>query len=299
MHASVLNRRDAFKLGAAGLLAAAGARPAEAGAAATPAGPAPRFKLGLVTYNLAGEWDVPTIIARCKATGFEGVELRTTHKHGVEPDMDAARRRDVRRQFEDAGVRLWGLGSVCEFHSPDAATVEKNIETCRRFCELARDVGAAGVKVRPNGLPAEVPVPKTLEQIGKALRTCGEAADANGVEIWVEVHGRGTSDPPNMKTILEHCGHPKVGICWNSNPGDVKDGSVKASFEMLRPWLRSCHINELSSEYPWRELFGLLRQAAYDRYTLCEIQAFKTREPADVERLMKWYRALWVEQCRG
>lgn len=294
-----LNRRDIFKVGAAGLLAAAGVRPARAAdASAKPAGSKPKFKLGLVTYNIAGDWDVPTLIARCKATGFEGVELRTTHKHGVEPDIDAAKRREVRKQFEDSGVRLWGLGSVCEFHSPDPAVVAKNIESCKRFCELARDVGAAGVKVRPNGLPADIPVPKTLEQIGKALRACGDAADANGVEIWVEVHGKGTCEPPNMKAIMEYCGHPKVGANWNSNPNDVKDGSVKESFAMLRPWLRSCHINELSSDYPWRELFTLMRETDYDRFTLCEIQALKSKEPADIERFMKWYRALWLEQCR-
>ena len=45
---------------------------------------------------------------------------------------------------------------------------------------------------------------KTLEQIGKALIECGKAAEDFGVEIWVEVHGGGTQEPANMKTIMEH-----------------------------------------------------------------------------------------------
>ncbi len=265
---------------------------------ASPASARPPFKLGLVTYNLAADWDIPTIIRHCKATGFDGVELRTTHKHGVEPAIDAASRREVKKLFADGGIRLWGLGSVCEFHSPDPAVVEQNIEMCKRFCELARDVGAAGVKVRPNGLPKDVPVPKTLEQIGKALRRCGEAAEANGVEIWCEVHGTGTSAPPNMRTIMDHCGHPQVGLAWNSNPGDVINGSVREYFNLLRPNIRSCHINELTSGYPYRELFGLLRNAGYDRFTLAELQPLRSKEPADIERFMRFYRALWLEMCR-
>ena len=42
------------------------------------------MKLGLVTYNMAKDWDIPTIINNCTETGFEGVELRTTHAHKVE-----------------------------------------------------------------------------------------------------------------------------------------------------------------------------------------------------------------------
>lgn len=46
-----------------------------------------RMKIGLVTYNLAKDWDVDTIIKRCEETGFEGVELRTTHAHKVESNL--------------------------------------------------------------------------------------------------------------------------------------------------------------------------------------------------------------------
>lgn len=255
----------------------------------------PAFKLGLVTYNLARAWDIPTLIARCKATGFSAVELRTTHAHGVEPAINTARRKEVRQQFEDSGIVLWGLGTVCEFHSPDPSVVRANIETCKRFCELARDVGAKGVKVRPNGLPEGVPVEKTLEQIGKALIECGRAGADNGVEIWVEVHGSGTQEPANMAKIMHYCGHPNVGITWNSNPTDVKDGSVQASFDLLKSYIRSCHINELTSNYPWHDLFALLRGIGYDRYTLAEMPGLETTSVADTERFMRYYRSLWQE----
>jgi sugar phosphate isomerase/epimerase len=62
---------------------------------------------------------VPTLIELCKKAGVAAVELRTTHAHGVEPSLPAERRKEVRKRFEDAGVVLWGLGTTCEFHSPD------------------------------------------------------------------------------------------------------------------------------------------------------------------------------------
>ena len=248
-----------------------------------------RFKLGLVTYELAQDWDLETLIKNCEATGFEGVELRTTHRHGVEPSISKARREEVRKRFEDSRVRLVSLGSVCEYESPDPAVVRHNIEETSRFSELAHDLGAMGVKVRPNGFPPNVPHERTLDQIGRALAQCGEAAQGLGVEIWLEVHNPGTQLPANIHGIMEVANHPAVGICWNSNDTDVVRGSVKESFELLKPWLRSCHINELwRKEYPWRELFGLFRSAGYARYTFAEIPA--SCEPL---RLMRYYQALW------
>ncbi len=290
-------RRSFLKQGFGSLaaLGAAGSGADGALAAARRAEPsdnpeAPRnFHLGLVTYNLARNWDIDTIIKNCRECDFKGVELRTTHKHGVEPSISKAKRAEVRKRFEGSGVRLVSLGSACEFESPDPAVIEQNIELTKKFCELAHDVGGIGVKVRPNGFPPGVPHEKTLDQIGHALSKCGDIAQSCNVEIWLEVHGQGTMLPVNMRRIMEVADHPAVGICWNSNATDVAGGSVRPSFELIGRWLRSCHINELwKREYPWRELFALFRTVGYDRYTYAEIP-----ESCEPIRLMQYYRRLW------
>ncbi len=291
-----LSRRG-FLAAAGGLAAAPRRTPA---AAAAPDGP--KFKLGTITYNIGASWDVPTLLQACKAAGFGYVELRTTHAHKVEPDLGADRRREVKRQFEEAGVRLWSFGTACEFQSPDPDVVKKNVDDCRAFCALAADLGAKGVKVRPNGLPKGADLGRTLDQIGKALRECGKAATDHGVEIWLEVHGAVTQDPPNIRTILDACAHPAVGACWNSNPTDVRDGSIREAFDLLKKDIRSCHINELWSGYPYRELFAGLTSIGFDRVTLMECagvpEAPNARAPEAAIRFMKYYRALWAELCR-
>jgi sugar phosphate isomerase/epimerase len=295
-----LDRRGFLQSGtaaAAGLLAAT----ATAGPAASASAP-PAFRLGLVTYNLAAAWDLPTLLQICKSVGVSPVEFRTTHKHGVEPSLTKEQRREVRKRCADAGVAIWGCGSVCEFQSPEPAVVKKNIETCKQFVGLVADLRGKGVKVRPNGLPSGVPVEKTLEQIGKSLVPCGQAGADAGVEIWVEVHGGGTQLPENMKAIMEHCGHPQVGLTWNSNPTDVAKGSVAAAFKLLSRWVRSCHINDLYNDqtgsYPYRELFGLFRGIGYDRVTLCEVGG-SIPDPRAGAEFLRYYKALWNDLARG
>ena len=249
------------------------------------------MRLGLVTYNLAKDWDLDTLLKHCEETGFEGVELRTTHAHGVEPSLDAAGRQAVRKRFADSAAVCWGLGTTCEFDNPDQAVVAAQIDEAKQFIALAHDIGCAGVKVRPNHLHEGIPPEQTCDQIGEALAVVGAEAEQAGVTIYVEVHGRGTSDPKLVRRMLDTCGHPSVGACWNSNPSphEVIDGSIAESFALLADDIVSCHITELwRPDYPYRELFAKLDQLGYDGFCLAEIPASD-----DPVRLMRYYRALF------
>ncbi len=254
------------------------------------------MELGFVTYQIAKDWDVDTIIEMCQKTGFQGVEPRTTHAHGIEVDLTADQRKAVRGKFEDSGVVLVGLGSAFEYHAVEPDVVERNVQGTIEYAQLAADLGCPGVKVRPNGLQTDkgVPAEQTLEQIGLALRKCGNAAGDVGVQVRLEVHGRETCIPSNIRTILDHADHENVVACWNSNQQDVIDGSVKQNFELLKDRIGLVHITELcKAEYPWVELFGLLKASGYDGFTLAEIP-----DSPEPERLLKYYRALWEAYTR-
>ena len=249
------------------------------------------MRLGLVTYQLARDWDVETIIANCEETGFGGVELRTTHAHGVEVGLPAEERGEVRARFEDSGVELAGLGSAFEYDAVDPGEVRRNIEGTKEYVRLAADLGAAGVKVRPNRVHDEEGVPRerTFEQIGQALAECAGFAGDAGIEIRLEVHGPVTCEPHIIRAILDYAGSDNLFVCWNSNPQDVEDGSIDRNFGLLQEDIRLVHITELWNDYPWRRLFELLSESGYKGFCLAEIP-----ESPDALRLMRYYRALWT-----
>jgi sugar phosphate isomerase/epimerase len=252
------------------------------------------MKLGAVTYNVLKDWDLDTVITKLEQAGFEGVELRTTHAHGVEPSLGHKERDAVRLRFARTPVKLVGYGSVAEYHSPDPAVRRKNIEDTKAFVDLARDTGARGVKVRPNAFPPSVSREQTIENIAVSLKECGDYAQVRGIEIWLEVHGRDTQEPKVCEAIMKATNHRSVGLCWNSNPPDIIQGSVRENFHRLRPWILHCHINELANDhYPWRELFQLFRETKYERFTMMEVA-----ESPQPERFLRWYRALWKEYNR-
>ncbi|MBM3846821.1 MAG: sugar phosphate isomerase/epimerase [Verrucomicrobia bacterium] len=248
------------------------------------------MKLGTVTYNLAKDWDIETILKNCEATGFEGVELRTTHAHKVEVNLSKEERGEVRRRFADSKVELMGLGSAFDYHTPDQAQLKRDIEATREYMKLAHDVGASGVKVRPNGLPKEVDVQKTLEQIGRSLRELGQFGDGLGVAIRLEVHGQGTSLLPHIKTILDVASHSNVGITWNSNQTDLAGDGFEANFDLVKHKIICVHMRDLFlQEYPFRKLMARLNSMNYTGYCLAEMPDSK-----DPVRVMRYYRALWL-----
>jgi sugar phosphate isomerase/epimerase len=110
------------------------------------------LRLGLMSYTLAKDWDIATVIKNCTETKFEHIELRTTHAHGVEVTLNSAQRQDVRRRFEDAGLKI-SLASGFSYHHPDQAELRKHIEGTKEYTLLARDVGALGIRVFPNAIP--------------------------------------------------------------------------------------------------------------------------------------------------
>ena len=281
-----MNRRH-FLIGSAAAGVPLGA------AQARPSGTGPGFHLGAVTYNVLKDYDLDTLIPMLEAAGFEGVELRTSHKHGVEPSISQAERERVRQRFERAKVRLVSYGTTCEFHSPDAAERRRQVEIGKQFADLARDTGARGIKVRPNDFPQGVSHEVTIQRIGDSLRELGDYSGERHIEVYLEIHGERTGHPAVAADIMKACNHPHVGLCWNSDPPDVIDGSIARNFELAKPWIRHVHINELANNYPWRELFTLLRGINYQGYTLCEAESSK--EPA---RFLRWYKALWTEMNR-
>ena len=248
-------------------------------------------QLGIVTYNIAKDWTLAEILERLPKLGYSGFEARTTHAHGLEVALSPTERADVRARIADAGLLLAGLGSAFEFQSPDPAEVRANIEGAKEYVRLAHDLACPGIKVRPNGLPPGAELGPTLRRIAESLHTLGDFAEGFGVEIRVEVHGAVTQEPENLATILDLADHPNVFACWNSNPQDVADGSIRSAFDRIGPSrIREVHLRDLTDEsYPWRELFRLLTESGYGGFTLAEVP-----ESTDPERVLRYFRVLWT-----
>lgn len=157
------------------------------------------LKIGLMTYNLAKDWDIETIIRNLTEAKYHSVELRTTHAHKVEVNLTHVQRAEVKKRFKDSPLEVINLASGFQYHSPDPIELKKNIDGTKEYILLAHDVGAIGIRVFGNALPTGVTEEKSEEQIGKALAEVGEFGYNNGIEVRICVHGSKTNKPSVIK----------------------------------------------------------------------------------------------------
>ena len=225
-------------------------------------------RLGIVTYNIAKDWDLPSILSRLERLGYEGVELRTTHKHGVEVDLNADQRKEVRKRFDDSAVELAGLGSAFEFQSPDPAVVQKNIDGTKQYVRP----GPRRRRSRREGPPQRTPLgrdaggPFTAESATLSTKSVRTPPASAFKFVW-----RSTDPAPRngrgSPRILDAADHPNVVACWNSNPADVtKAGTIAPNYGLVAGRIGEVHLRDLTDEkYPWRELFRLLATFGFRR----------------------------------
>ena len=271
MNTIINTRRDFLKQSMYFGAAVAATGPLGKVLAASPALPGSKMKFGLVTYLWGQYWDLPTLIANCEKSRVLGVELRTQHDHGVESDLNARQRREVKKRFADSPVTLVGLGTNFAFHHTDPAKLRRDIEGAKQYIKLSGDVGGSGVKVKPNDLPKGVSQEKTVEQIGKSLNELGRFGADYGQKIRLEVHG-GCSRLPIMKAIMDVADHPNVGACWNCNSQDLEGEGLEYNFNLVKDRFSDIvHVRELNiGSYPYQELMNLFAAMDYSGWILLE-----------------------------
>jgi hypothetical protein len=257
---------------------------------------AARTRFGFTTYQWGKDWDVPALIANCSKTEVFGVELRTSqfYAHGVELELDAGQRREIKKQFEDSPVCLVGIASGERYDSPEQAKLEAAIENTKAYVKLSQDVGGSGVRVFPNSFHDGVPREKTIAQIADALNVVGAFAADYGQEIRLEAHGN-AGELPTIRAIMEKVVQPSVRVKLNSAKRDTTGKGFESQFNLVKDLLGdTLHLHNLKdTEFPYQLQMDLLVKMGWSGWQLLEVSdKVSDRVQALIEQRRIWDRML-------
>lgn len=257
---------------------------------------AARTRFGFTTYQWGKDWDVPALIANCSKAEVFGVELRTSqsYAHGVELELDARQRREVKKQFEDSPVCLVGIASGERYDSPEEAKLKAAIENTKAYVKLSKDIGGSGVRVFPNSFHDGVPREKTIEQIAKALNVVGAFAADYGQEIRLEAHGS-AGELPTIRAIMEKVVQPSVRVKLNSAKRDTTGEGFESQFNLVKDLLgETLHLHNLKdTEFPYQLQMDLLVKMGWSGWQLLEVSdKVQDRVQALIEQRQIWDRML-------
>jgi hypothetical protein len=257
-----------------------------------------RTRFGFTTYQWGKDWDVPTLIGNCTKAGVFGVELRTSqsYAHGVELELNARQRREVKKQFEDSPVWLVGIATSERYDSPEKAELNSAIENTKAYVKLSQDVGGSGVRVFPNSFHEGVPREKTVEQIANALNIVGAFAADYGQEIRLEAHGS-AGELPTIRVIMDQVVQPSVRVKLNSDKRDTRGEGFESNFNLVKNLLgETLHLHNLKdTEFPYQLQMDLLVKMGWSGWQLLEVSdKVQDRVKALIEQRQIWDRMLAI-----
>ena len=251
-----------------------------------------RTRFGWTTYQWGKDWDIPTLIANCCKAQVFGVELRTSqsYAHGVELELSAQQRGEVKKRFLDCPVILVGLATSERYDSPDSEVLKAAIDNSKAYIKLSHDTGSSGVRVFPNSFHDGVPREKTIEQIGNSLNIVGAFAADYGQQVRLEAHGN-AGDLPTLRAIMDRVDQPSVRVKLNSDKRDTAGKGFEHNFNLVRDLLAdTLHLHNLKDTgFPYQLQMDLLVKMGWVGWQLLEVSH---KVPDRVQALIE-QRQIW------
>jgi sugar phosphate isomerase/epimerase len=271
-----------------------------------------RLRFGLTTYELGKDWDLDAIFRNLNMAKVHGVELKTVitnrdgtplrYPHGVELDLPARQRAEVKRRFADSPVELVSLATSEHFPYSDGAkdwgalaTVDgiriyqekygrapdngesrtkATIEAVKEYLKLSKDVGSKFVRVLPNNWLPDFPHEKALDMIAEDLNEVASVAQDLGQQIALEAHSAPGS-LENMRYVMDRVKYKCIGIRLNSEARNAVDPGFDEQFQYVKNVLSpTMHIHDLKDpKYPYQLVVNTLTKAGWDGWAFLEVGA--------------------------
>ena len=224
------------------------------------------MKYAFMTFSTP-ELSLAENLTLARDLGYHGLEPRVDcgHKHGVELAATKRQRAEIRQMAEDSGVSLCCVATSIMYLS-QPGKVGEQVESTKRFIELAADVGSSRLRVFGSG-HGEVTgfSSHNRQQLADTLSQVAEAAAAHSIRLCLETHDY-WCDAGDVGAVMKLVDHPMIGVNWDiMHPIRSCGFTVESSYAHLKPWVYHFHMHQGTLNQEKLELLPLSDPSgAYD-----------------------------------
>ncbi|MFD9538893.1 sugar phosphate isomerase/epimerase family protein [Streptomyces sp. NPDC060022] len=199
------------------------------------------MKLAFSTLGVPG-LPVAEVVRLAAGHGYQGVELRTHPEEPVHLGLTPLERASVVEDFKNGGVEILTLAGYVRIAAE--GDDEPVLAELAGLVELARDLGAANVRVFPGGGdqdPAEADA-TAARRLGAAAP---HAADM-GVRILLETHDSHRAGA-DVARVVGTVGHGQIGAIWDIMHTWLAGEEPVTSHAVLSPHLGYVQVKDIAS----------------------------------------------------
>jgi sugar phosphate isomerase/epimerase len=210
------------------------------------------------------DWDFDRAFAFAAECGYTGIEIAPFTIDVDARNISAARRAEVRRQAEAAGLEVVGLHWLLAkttggfyLTSPDASVRKRTGEYLCELARLCRDVGGSrmifGSPQQRNLLPgvsAEAAYDYAAEVVGQSLSVLEET----GVTLCLEPLGTAEGDflvtSDEAVRLIERIGHPQCRLILDCKAMSSESAPIPELVHRHAALLHHFHANDPNRQGP-------------------------------------------------
>jgi len=223
--------------------------------------------------------DLAQAVARA---GYDGLELRGVDRKHLDPAMTGDERAEVRRILSDAGLEAVAVTSYDRLTKP-AGGPEAGADRIRAHIALARDVGAAGVRLFGGNVPQGEQRSDAEARAAALLASVADDAAAAGVRLCLETHDA-FSTGRQVAALLRRVNHAALAALWDVHHPWRSGERPEDTLDVLWPAIAYLHVKDAftmpdgsrqlcllgAGDVPVREILGLLKRRGYGGYLVVE-----------------------------
>jgi sugar phosphate isomerase/epimerase len=208
----------------------------------------PRIKRKLCFNTLAcPEWSLKEVFENAKKYGYKAIEIRGI-KGDVEilnsPEFASNRISEIKKWSEDNDVKILNLNSSVVLHEYEADKKTKNIDTAKRYIDLALQLGCPYVRVFPDKFPKEKSKEFALETIKGNYETLIDHCKGSKVKVLLDAHGDLVASN-DLKNILDKVNINHSGMIWDFFNMHLKTKeSPQKMYDTLKPYIEIVQLKD-------------------------------------------------------
>ena len=185
-------------------------------------------------------------IEAMKTTGIDGLEVRGVDNVNIS-DISIAKAREVKKKMDDAGLKVWSIGSPIGKIDIVKGSFETEVERLRRTLETAAVLGAENIRLFSFYFPKDANKADYKNEVIDRLGIFLEHAKGTGItlchenekgiygdvpERCLEIH----KALPEMKAIFDPANYIQCGV------------NTLAAWETIKPYVKYMHIKDALSD---------------------------------------------------
>ena len=243
-----------------------------------------RFRPAICAYSFRnqlqnGSLTYEGLIRMAAELGVDGVDLTTYWL----PDTTDQTLFALKRVAYRSGISLYNIGIRARMAQPSADLQAAEVETVRKWLEVAERLGAAHMRIFGGAIPKGATEDQAVAWAVETLKRSADEAAKKGITLGVEDDGGITTNADRTVEIVKKAGSPWVGI--NLDIGNFPDDAY-AQIEMCAPYATNVHfkpnvhVARTSQPADWPRVLKILGAAGYQGYLALEYES--TDDPMTV-----------------